>query len=86
MCTISSAPHSHFIISDMSDNDVPIGNDNVEEAEGRIELLTVQLAILKIYIKKRERGRPIVTTSIVNQQSFKVAQAQARKGLLEDSD
>ena len=48
MCTISSAPHSHFIISDMSDNDVPIGNDNVEEAEGRIELLTVQLSILEI--------------------------------------
>ena len=33
MCNISSAPH--FIDSDMSDNDVPIGNDNVEEAEGR---------------------------------------------------
>ena len=32
MCNISSA--SHFIDSDMSDNDVPIGNDNVEEAEG----------------------------------------------------
>ena len=39
MCNVSSA--SHFIDSDMSDNDVPIGNDNVEE----------------IYIKKTQREK-----------------------------
>ena len=43
-------PPPNFIVSDMSDNDVPIGNDNVEEAEGRIEFLTVQLSIHEIYV------------------------------------
>ena len=65
MCNISSAPH--FIVSDMSDNDVPIGNVNVEEAAGRIELLTVQLSILGIYIKKTQRKR--TNSDNINHQS-----------------
>ena len=52
MCNTSSAPN--FIVSDMSDNDVPIGNDNVEEAEGRIEFLTVQLSIHEIYVHQED--------------------------------
>ena len=67
MCNVSSAPH--FIDSDMSDNDVPIGNDNVEEAEGRIKLLTVQLSILEIYIKKTQREK--TNSDNINHQSAK---------------
>ena len=65
MCNIPSAPH--FIVSDMSDNDVPIGNVNVEEAAGRIKFLTVQLSILGIYIKKTQRER--TNSDNINHQS-----------------
>jgi len=51
----------------MSDNDVPIGNVNVEEAAGRIELLTVQLSILGIYIKKTQREK--TNSDNINHQS-----------------
>ena len=71
MCTISSAPHSHFIISDMSDNDVPIGNDNAmwKKQKERIKLLTVQLSILEIYIKKTQREK--TNSDNINHQSAK---------------
>ena len=69
MCNKSSAPH--FIDSDMSDNDVPIGNDNAmwKKQKERIKLLTVQLSILEIYIKKTQREK--TNSDNINHQSAK---------------
>ncbi len=66
MCNKSSAPH--FIDSD---NDVPIGNDNAmwKKQKERIKLLTVQLSILEIYIKKTQREK--TNSDNINHQSAK---------------